>query len=178
MLSCCHIGFDNIGLRKVPLNLTSAILINLVHTVVWVSFIYLRISSGYPARVSKESFDLHLSNAAPLQSCNLESQKDCHRHPRALLARYHRLVHLLSVYFLISTIAYLDRTCHQVRLRQAQCGLSYLRPVKSKIYHTPRSAFSAHSCLTLCFLFLCSPVSSAGDILGKSIARGGSYTRR
>lgn len=61
MLSCCHIGFDNIGLRKVPLNLTGAILIILVHTVVWVSVIHLRISAGYLARVSKESFHLHLS---------------------------------------------------------------------------------------------------------------------
>jgi hypothetical protein len=61
MLSCCHIGFDNIGLRKVPLNLAGAILITLVHTVVWVSFIHLRISSGYSARVSKDSLYLRVS---------------------------------------------------------------------------------------------------------------------
>jgi hypothetical protein len=61
MLSCCYLGFNIGGLRKVPLNLTGAILNILVYTDVWVSFFYLRIGSGYPARVSKESFHVHLS---------------------------------------------------------------------------------------------------------------------
>jgi hypothetical protein len=60
-LSCCYLGFEYLGLCKVPRNLLGVILTIRFHTDVWISFVRLRVSPHCPSRVSKKSFYLHLS---------------------------------------------------------------------------------------------------------------------